>query len=250
MKITKHITFFYLEERIQYINKIIDETNQYTNETDIFIHTNNFDLLKKCFHSYQNGSLQIIYHNLIGEDPFFLSWKCRDLLYSQRNDYDIFMYIEDDILVPCKAINYWLTNHEKLIENKYNLGFVRIEINNQGEEYITDVYSKLTQSINLYGQNYAINNINPYCAFWIYNKNEFHYFIESPHWLWIGHTNSEYGIRERSAIGLHNINKTWYKDTLIPIINQQLNEDCKIYHLPNNYLSHEKFAKIKFHEIL
>ena len=44
MKITKHISFYYLENRIAYINNIIDETNKYEYTTDIFIHTNNIDL--------------------------------------------------------------------------------------------------------------------------------------------------------------------------------------------------------------
>jgi hypothetical protein len=48
------------------------------------------------------------------------------------------MYIEDDILVPSKAIKYWLEYNEKLIEYNCNLGFVRIEVDNN-IEYITDL---------------------------------------------------------------------------------------------------------------
>ena len=36
------------------------------------------------------------------------------------------MYIEDDILVQKKAIEYWEKYNEKLIEFNYNLGFLRI----------------------------------------------------------------------------------------------------------------------------
>lgn len=53
------------------------------------------------------------------------------------------MYIEDDILVPCAAINYWMKYNKKLIENKYNLGFVRIETNNKNQEFMTDVTKKI-----------------------------------------------------------------------------------------------------------
>ena len=40
----------------------------------------------------------------------------------------------------------------------------------------------------------------------------------------------------------------WYKGTIIPLINNKLHEDCKIYHLPNNYVTDQtnNFATIKF----
>jgi len=61
---------------------------------------------------------------------------------------------------------------------------------------------------------------------------------------------SGYGIRERSAIGLHAINTVYYKNTLIPIVNNKLIEECKIYHMPNNYVLNKNtpFATIKFNE--
>ena len=130
MRIVKHISFYYLEERIKYINRIIDETNKYEYTTDIFIHTNNEKLLENSFNNYTNGSIKVIYHDLSNIHPFYLTWKCRDLLQEQKNDYDAFIYIEDDILVPYKAIKYWLEYNEKLIEMNYNLGFLRVEIEN------------------------------------------------------------------------------------------------------------------------
>ena len=251
MKITKHITFYYLKERICYINNIINETNKYEYKTDIFIHTNNFNLKENVFNNYTNGSIKIIYHNLSNINPFYLSIKCRDLLEKQKNDYDIFMYIEDDILVPYKAIKYWLNYNEKLIEMNYNVGFVRIEIKDNNE-YITDLFgTKLDTIINLNDTTYCINNKNPYCAFWIYNKNEFNKFVNSKYYN-INHLPIN-GIREISAFGLHNPNyKESYKNTLIPIINNKLIEECKIYHMPNNYALNPKtpFAKIKFNEAI
>ena len=159
MQITKHITFFYLENRIIYINRIIDETNKYEYTTDIYIHTNNKDLEESIFNKYTNGFIKIIYHDLSDIDPHYLAWKCRELIQKQKNEYDIFMYIEDDILVPYKAIKYWLEYNEKLIEINYNVGFVRIEVENN-IEYITDFLygTKLDNIINLNGKNYCINN--------------------------------------------------------------------------------------------
>ena len=248
MKITKHISFYFLMDRIIYINNIIDETNKYEYTTDIFIHTNNINLQESAFNNYTNGCIKIIYHDLSNINPFYLTWKCRDLLKQQKNDYDIFMYVEDDILVPYKAIKYWLEYNEKLIEMNYNLGFVRIEVENN-IEYITDLYGeKMNTIINLNEKQYCVNNKNPYCAFWIYNKNEFNKFVNSKYYNIINIPN--YGIREKSAVGLHGENTNWYKNTLIPFINNKLNEDCRIYHMPNNYVldKNTRFATIKFNE--
>jgi hypothetical protein len=250
MKITKHISFYFLDSRIIYINKIIDETNTYEYTTDIFIHTNNINLEKNAFHNYTNGCINIIYHDLSDTHPFYLTWKCRYLLQQQQNDYDIFMYIEDDILVPQKSIKYWIEYNEKLIELNYNLGFLRIEVENN-IEYLTDLLGdKFDTIINIDNKPYCVNNKNPYCAFWIYNKNEFNKFVNSKYY----DINNilHYGIRESSAIGLHGLYTHWYRNTLIPVINNKLIEECKIYHMPNNYVndSTTQFATVKFDEAL
>ncbi len=250
MKITKHISFYFLADRIIYINNIIDETNKYEYTTDIFIHTNNINLHEIIFNNYTNGCIKIIYHDLSNIHPFYLTWKCRELLQQQQNEYDIFMYIEDDILVPYKAIKYWLEYNEKLIEMNYNLGFVRIEVENN-IEYITDLYGEQMDTIiNLNNKNYCVNNKNPYCAFWIYNKNEFNKFVNSDYYNINNIPN--YGVREQSAIGLHGDGLTWYKNTVIPIINNKLIEGCRIYHMPNNYVVNKNtlFATIKFDEAI
>ena len=249
MKITKHISFYFLLDRLCYINRIIDETYNYEYITDIFIHTNLVSLDINMFNKYTNGILNIIYHDLTNINPFYLTWKCRDLLKQQKDDYDIFMYIEDDILVPCNAIKYWLKYNKDLIDIQYNLGFVRIEIKDN-IEYITDLTTPLDLDldsiINLNETTYCINNKNPYCAFWIYNKEEFTKFINSKYYDISNIIN--YGIRESSAIGLHGISTNWYLNTVIPYMNNKLIDDCKIYHMPNNYATDNNtpFAKIKF----
>ena len=182
MKVTKHVSFFYIESRICYVNKIIDETNIYEIETDIYIHTNNENLTSDQLNKYENGSINIVCHDLSNIHPYYLTWKCRDLMKQQKDEYDIFMYIEDDILVPYKAIEYWLKYNEHLIDMNYNLGFVRIEVKNN-EEYITDLMRQQFDTIiKLNGEDYCINNKNPYCAFWIYNKKEFNRFVDSKYY--------------------------------------------------------------------
>jgi len=250
MIIVTHICFFYIKERISYLNRIIHETNKYKYTTDIFIHTNEI-FSDKYLDKYTNGKIWIVYHDLTNEHPFYLSWKCRDLLKKQKDDYDIFMYIEDDILVPHNTLEYWLKYNEKMIEMNYNIGFVRIEIDKNNIEFMTDIHNvQFNKSIELNGEKYCINDINPYCAFWIYNKKEFHKFVNSKYYninniLRIGF----YPIRESSAIGLHGFGTNWYKNTIIPMKDGKLINDCKIYHMPNNYINNNNLLT-KFDECI
>jgi hypothetical protein len=256
MKITKHICFFYIEDRIQYINKIIEETNNYEHTTDIFIHTN-INLRIDRFIEYNNGSLNIIFHDLSNINPFYLPSLTRKLLKEQSNDYDIFIYVEDDILIPKETIKYWLQYKDIVIKNNFNLGFIRIEIDNKGDEYTTDICHSLdmtnlgylTKQIVIDTDKYIINDKNPYCAFWIYDKQEFNNFINSKYYDINNVTG--YDIRAVVAIGLHGVETKWYKGTIIPIKENQLVNECKVYHLPNNYV-HRKghWICLLFNEVL
>jgi len=240
-----HIAFYYKEERLEYIHKIIDESYRYLfSSVDIFIHTNEEFELKDCVND--SVRVNVIVHEL--EHPFALTWLCRDLMLEQKNLYDAFMYIEDDILVPKEAINYWQELSSELKKVNCNLGFVRIEIKD-GIEYITDLQENqsLTDFITINETHrYAINNKNPYCAFWIYSKEEFQNFISSPFYDVNNITN--YGLRERCAIGLHGLGMNYYDATLIPCDDNGLDKRCRIYHLPNNYVNdiNSVFAKVKF----
>lgn len=250
MRIARHLTFYFLSERIRYINDIIDETNGYDYPTDVFIHTNDFDLKENMFHPYTNGRIEIVHHDITNIYPYYLTWKCRDLLKEQRDDYDVFMYCEGDISVPRKALQYWLDTNESLIEKNYNVGFIRVELEN-GVEYSTDLLGEHMDTLmELDGRTYCVNNKNPYCAFWIYNKNEFNKFVDSKYYDISAIP--DYGIPEKSAVGLHGFGTGWYTHTIIPMIGDKLIEDCKIYHLPNNFVENKStlFGTIRFDEIV
>ena len=244
-KLVIHVAFFYREERLDYIHKIIHESHKYPFEiVDVFIHTNRPFQLNE-----ENSTVNIIVHYF--DDPFALTWLCRPLMHEQKDTYDAFMYIEDDILVPKEAIHYWQELSPLLKKMFYNLGFVRIEIKD-GTEFITDlqIHEKFSDFLILNGtQLYVINNKNPYCAFWIYSKQDFHDFISSNYYDVNNITN--YDSRARCAIGLHGFGMSYYDATLIPYDKKNgLDERCRIYHLPNNYVNDPTsvFAKIKFNE--
>jgi hypothetical protein len=257
MKICIHITYFYTENtqyRIEYLNNIILESNSYGYFIDIFIHTNVERFGKELSINTSGGNTHLIYHNIENEDPLYLSRKCRPLLKSQKDFYDIFIYLEDDILIPKAALNYWLINKDLCIQNNYNLGFFRIEVD-QGIEYCSDNSNtfdgsrdeRLHKIIQLNSCQFVINDKNPYCAFWIYDRSEFNRFIN--------HQVYDYpflygpDIREGSAIGF---NKNGYKGTIIPLINGTLHPSSKVYHLDNKFFKciNQDYKLNKFNEVL
>lgn len=250
MRITKHLAFFYQDDRIKYVNRIIEETNKYIYTTDLYIHTSiESDVLREKLIDLTNGDLHIIFHDLTNDEMFeqnryYFMWKTRPLLAEQRNDYDIFIYIDGDMLVPKEAIEYWLEYKDRVMDVNYNLGFLRIEIDEEGNEYTTDNSTFLTpegiweqylnKTVLLDNELFVLNDANTYCAFWIYSKNEFNRFVDSEYY---DMNNIEgYGIPEKVGIGLHGLLTPWYNGTIIPLDNDKLHPSCRIYHLPNNYV--------------
>jgi hypothetical protein len=158
------------------------------------------------------------------------------MLKEQKDDYDIFIYIEDDMLIPVCALQYWLQHKDDVINHKYNLGFVRVETDVFNNEFMGDLHKYLNHQHNVVinGNKYVINDINPYCGSWIYDKKEFEIFLNSPYYNGNGNIPYIYGIREGSAIGMHGLGMNIYKNTIIPFDeNKQLDPGCKIYHLDN-----------------
>ena len=85
MKITYHINFYYNENRIHYLFKIINECSKYRYNTDIFIHTN-IDFQITNLIKYDNGIVKLIVHDISKMNPYKLTWMCRETMKKQIND--------------------------------------------------------------------------------------------------------------------------------------------------------------------
>ena len=83
----------------------------------------------------------------------------------QKNDYDVFIYTEDDILFEKKNFNYWLKYKDLCLNDNYNLGFLRFEINKKDKNlYSTDQVEQSSKYLNLSKKKYLVL-ANSYCAF-------------------------------------------------------------------------------------
>jgi hypothetical protein len=67
LKITKHIAFFYVENRLTYLNKIIKETNSGGETLIIEYHNNGYGNKKLGKSIDKNGNWYIIEYSITGE---------------------------------------------------------------------------------------------------------------------------------------------------------------------------------------
>ncbi len=233
-KISVHIAFHYNPERIVYLSKVINNVKGYVfDRTAIFVHTNQEagkDHIGKLF-----PEVECIVHGQLS-DPFRLTWVCRDVMETQLDEFDYFMYLEDDILVPSQAIHKWCSDMNLISQTGYLRGFVRIEFTPEGQLRLTDFTKRITAKKIRIGKELFFNSPKPYNAFWIYTKEQMLEFIKTPSWTDEGRC--PWDVRERAAAGMlfEDIPENSLSKTLIPLSGEtKIDPDAFVYHLPNNY---------------
>ena len=229
--------------RFDYLKENIENLKTLSIKNDIFVHTHNEFLDDKKLDA------RIIKHQINDNDldKGYLTWKCRSLMEEQKNDYEYFCYLEHDIKFSEVNLQYWLKYQDQLDKRNYHLGFLIYEKNNSdNQNYSIHIVRKLNKYLNIEGKKFVINDLENYCCFWIYNKDQFHKFLRSKWWSFKKRAHNfrhNYGITERSSIGFHSFNMNYFKATLLPEIDNQPDPNCFIEHMTNNY--YEKFSEFK-----
>ena len=229
--------------RFDYLKENIANLKTLSIDNDIFVHTHNEFLDDK------NLDARIIKHQINHNDldKGYLTWKCRSLMEEQKDDYKYFSYLEHDIKFSEVNLQYWLKYQDRLGKKNYHLGFLIYEKNNSdNKNYSIHIVRKLNKYLNIDGKKFVINDLENYCCFWIYNKDQFHKFLKSKWWSFKKRAHNfrhNYGITERSSIGFHSFNMNYFKATLLPEIDNQPDPNCFIEHMTNNY--YEKFSEFK-----
>ena len=229
--------------RFDYLKENIENLKTLSIKNDIFVHTHNEFLDDKKLDA------RIIKHQINDNDldKGYLTWKCRSLMEKQKNDYEYFSYLEHDIKFTEDNLQYWLKYQDQLDKKNYHVGFLIYEKNNSdNQNYSIHIVRKLNRYLNIEGKKFVINDLENYCCFWIYNKDQFHKFLKSKWWSFKKRAHNfrhNYGITERSSIGFHSLNMNYFKATLLPEIDNQPDPNCFIEHMTNNY--YEKFSEFK-----
>ncbi len=171
MKIAVHITFFFVESRLRYLQQVIDNFEKFPHDVQIFVYTNQvmaglvraknvhykiFSYRKSGVLGYNKGvwnklGLTSLVH------PYHLSWENRKIVEQMADDFGAQIYIEDDIDFTLDNFNYWMKNKDICLQNDYNLGFLRIEYKGVNQVYLTDLLKLPLKKIELNGQLFLMN---------------------------------------------------------------------------------------------
>jgi hypothetical protein len=251
-KILIHIPFHYVEDRRKYLEQLLDNFKTYKfTEVNIVIDTNSEDTKKLISVPlfFNNGKIEYVVHKNL-EDPFLLTWQHRGEMLSKIDDYDFFMYVEDDILVPWKVVSCWFEDTLNIYPEGHVRGFLRVEKNTDGDLVATDIIERFApRPIKIIGNKKYFAPPRPYHAFWIYTKEQMMEFIYLKSWKDGNH--EKWGIRERAAAGM-----MWDEQNkcriLIPLGEKNnVLEETLVYHLPNSYAldKNSQFGKIPVRNI-
>ena len=250
-KLLVHIAAHFNKERIKYLKRILDNLKTYNfSKIDIVVDTNSPETERSCEYHSIKGTIQYHIHKDL-EHPFLLTWKHRENILQNINNYDFFMYTEDDILIPWEAVEKWYEDTLLLYPHGYIRGFLLVEKNSKDILMATYITKRIETSYikNIAGHRYLLPP-QPYHSCWIYTREQMMEFVHRRSWIDGNH--HQWDVRERAAAGM-----MWSKPNrcraLIPISNDnKVLKEAFIYHLPNNFALDEgfAFAKIPANDII
>lgn len=238
-KILLCIPFFYKMERLEYLKKVLDEYlyNYVDYDMTIVIDTNKKklkDVIFMCYNDKYNIIINV-HDNL--EHNYLLTWQHRNYMCKYKDDFDIFIYSEDDMLIPYINFVDYMDKFDALWEQNCIPNFIRVEeyngvLYNPDNLYSTKIKAAYSVQNKLY---YGLNN--PHDAFWIMPKNAFNesidlFNIDKPT---LNCSTGGFDCDLRTRIANYPI-MALGKTALVEITqNLQIAKTCYAYHLPNNY---------------
>ena len=210
-------------------------------DVTIIVDTNSYALVQ--YLKDYNNTLIYVHERL--KHPHHLTWIHREHIENFINDFDYFMYIEDDIDLPFENFVEYLDNF-KYLYPKYVPSFVRIE-ELDGKQYIVDMQKQQkiidSEIIRLNGKEF-ISLERPYHAFWIMPAKELKGLITKDF--------INYCIDRELAASY--IMRGLQIKPLIMLENNSISPLCYSYHLPNTYVNivgnQHKFGRIEIGDLL
>ena len=244
-----HVTCHFAPERMHYLSSVLREIGSYRFSKIVIVVDTNSDegadraqgLVVELGLS-RNVEVRCDVHSDL-EAPFILTWAHRAHVQDSLERFDYVMYLEDDILVPWRAIAAWHRDTSILYPRRLLRGFLRVEINAAGRLVSTDytraerhpVFLRVADRIFLIPR-------NPYHAFWIYGRSQMQEFVQSKSW---SDPPCRMGTREKAACGMMFSNvpeslliprRRFQSRVLLPLdASLTIPEECFVYHLPANY---------------
>lgn len=249
--------------RFRYLYTILE--NFMKNYTDYYcvvsVETNSRESVSEIMNTFYNDILmfkiKIKIHKGLTH-PYNLAKMHRKLFFKEINNYDYFMYIEDDMFIPYKNFQDYIQKYDIFQEwNKsshqkpqYIPGFVRVETMNN-EWYNTDnsviQVIKPNDVIKIADRNFIMIN-NPYHAFWILSQETLKSAICNNPNRFIAVKDDMY-IREKMASFPRE--ELQYTQLVELDESYKIKNTCYAQHLGNNYVnSSGGFGSIKINDLV
>lgn len=167
---------------------------------------------------------------LPSSNPYSLPFAHRKLFAERANDYDLFIYSEDDMLITGKHIEAFLSAQSKLAADELP-GFIRSEVSPDGGKYITSInhhFRWLPGSVVNRGGELFAEFSNQHSGCFIVTRQQLLKAIASGHFLVPPHAET-YGMLETAASDIYT------QCGLRRLISLSRIHDFVIPHLPNKY---------------
>jgi 2-polyprenyl-3-methyl-5-hydroxy-6-metoxy-1,4-benzoquinol methylase len=206
----------------EYLSHLIDEYRSMPYATDIIVLSN----VPKDL----GPDIQVIV-GLPSKDPYSLPFGHKQVFVNRINDYDLFVYSEDDILITEKNVEAFLRVSAVLLDNEV-AGFFRFEKDKDGKVFYPDVhgcYHWEARSVRLReGYTFAFLS-NEHAGCYVLTRRQLRAAIQSGGFL-VGPHQGKHHVRETAATDPY----TQCGFTKLICISH-LN-DFLVHHLPNKYV--------------
>lgn len=244
-KVAIAVTFFYDEARLEYLQAVARHFSQLAEESAVFVITNTEDAHQhqKITSAIGRHDTNVVAPQLIGH-PYLLTWTHRAIfanVFKEDQSFSHFLYLEDDIELTSKNIEYWIEGRERLRPYDLYPSFLRYEISRDGTIVSSDVTNRRPISIHALphielSDNYFFVNLRqPYQGMYLMDRDLFSEFVSSTAY------SPDFGkwqIRERAAQGLtfFNTPEGFYSRNVLGYhLMKGIDHRALIHHLPNNY---------------
>lgn len=177
------------------------------------------------------------------EHPFLLTWSHRPYietwLEERDKESDLFVYLEDDIVLTRENVEYFLKYAPVLRPHRLIPSFFRYEMRD-GRKMAVDLsrpqFPVLSRTVAIDGLTF-VSPSNPYCASYILDKNLGREFVQSRSFDLIKSREvKKWQVRERAAMGLayEGVPRGFKSRHVMPLRGLQPDPRCMVWHCAQN----------------
>jgi hypothetical protein len=275
-KVFRAICFLFNEKKLPTLEKIVLQHNYWRGYAcDIAITTNtsnqgDLSKLDELVSKYQNGTIKIYSFSSLPNN-WLLPWAHKPIVYEAflSNEYHLYIYSEDDILITSENLNFFEFHRKQLAPRRLYPMLPRVEWSTSKSTWVlTDITEPLHR-----GQLNKIDDLdgdyeyycpnNPYQAMFVYDRELMHEHISSLTFdiLRFGNlhaidSNPDHpggGVAERAAFGItfESLETPLTSRCVVPVLRHYLELDRRgvVHHIGDAYADkHSKFGVISLSE--